>query len=75
MSHGYDSKCYDLAIHFLYRAEDTVKTHRCVVCGAMTLDEFFGVALCCPYDDDGNIGKRCKWIYRDRTERSRRTRD
>ncbi len=37
----------------------------CFICGSMTRANFFGVPLCYPYDDDGYVVKRCKWIYRD----------
>ncbi len=40
----------------------------CVVCGETTDSEFFGVPLCDPYDDNGHVIKKCKWIYRDGDE-------
>jgi len=44
---------------------------RCRVCGAPTQDRYFGYPLCCPYDKNGQIVKRCKWIVGEQLERGR----
>ena len=44
------------------------KHEPCAICGEMTLSNFFGVPLCYPYDDNGYVVKKCKWIYRDGDE-------
>ena len=51
--------------NFLDQAMSAVKPGKCFVCGDKTTEQFFGVWLCEPYDDAGNVVKRCKWIYRD----------